>query len=137
MDDLIVVGMNGLFETEKKSIWRKAFPISQKSSGMRNIKQKTERVFMVDFLPLPPCRQVTSCSSKPSSGHSEVSVFKQWRTIAGKGSRRRGRHHFSARFRLPNADIYLSSDPLCSQQTEKLSTLMFGWFIPRMQPNCC
>lgn len=38
VDDLIVVGMNGLFETKKKSIWKKAFPISQKSFGMRNIK---------------------------------------------------------------------------------------------------
>lgn len=69
----------------------------------------TERVFMVDFLPLPPWQQVTSCSSAPSSVHSEVSVSKQWRTIAGKGSRRRGGRHFSARFRLPNADLYLSS----------------------------
>lgn len=93
---------------------------------------------MVDFLPLPPWQQVTSCSSKPSSVHSEVSVLKQWGTITGKGSRRRGRRHFSARFRPPNTDLYLSSDPLCSQQTQKNSSgsSVFGLFITH-HPSCC
>lgn len=49
VDDLIVVGMNGLPETEK-SIRVK---ISQTSSGMRTKRPNAERVFMVDFLPLP------------------------------------------------------------------------------------
>lgn len=49
------------------SIWNKAFPISPRSSGRRSTERsrrwKHSRVFMVDFLPLPPWQQVTSCSS--------------------------------------------------------------------------
>ena len=79
-----------------KSIWKKAFQSARGPLGWGT----WSRVFLVDFLPLPPCQQVTSCSSEPPFVHSQVCVSKRWRTITGNGSRRRGRHHLSAGFRL-------------------------------------
>ncbi|TNN41056.1 hypothetical protein EYF80_048767 [Liparis tanakae] len=65
-------------------------------------------VFVVDFLPLPPCQQVTGCSSKPSRVHAEVSLFEQWgEQWQEEAARSGGRRHLSARFRLPDADVYL------------------------------
>lgn len=112
-DDLIVVGMNGLFETQKKSICKKAFPISQKSSGMRNSRlnrcwTESQCLWWISC----HCQPDSRWAAAPPNLHLLTSVFKQWRTIPGKGSRRGGRHHFSTSFRLHNADVCLSSD-LC------------------------
>lgn len=118
-DDLIVAGMNGLFETKKAS-GKKLFRQAWSPLGW----EPAECVFMLDFLPLPPSQQVTSCSSTSSFVQSDISVFKQWRTITGKGSRRSHRHHFSAHFHLLYTDLCLNSNPSFTANRKMLKTLV-------------
>lgn len=124
VDDLIVVGMNGLPKTEKSICAKKLFQSARRPLGWEpGGRTRSECLWWISC----HCQPDSRWAAAPPDPHLLAAVFKQWGTITGRGSGRAGRSHLSASFPPPRR--WCLSELKASVFTASTLGVLFSFFI--------